>query len=285
MNKAFPVLLAMTMILVPGWVLAETYTVMWVNGSVTADGVAVKPWAELSSDARLVFGDEGAALRVLDGRKTFTLSGKRVERRSSGGELTAFLKDTFDPVSPVKRASARGLITTKQDLRVFLAASTNPERPQPFLVIGTGRYTIPPDVFRLDGDHYLFLHYRYQGEEIDKMLPSVPGNGFEISPDIFVLDKGTAKEIRVDPARIEGGITVHYAIDERHDEKLGGFRPVFVSPADLEREVMPLVRGWRGIGAGTGEIRSAVGQYLVENYGEPGEEALSAWLEARFGLK
>lgn len=267
-----------------GW--AEMYTVLKVIGDVRVDGKPVEPWALLSTDTELTFGDASSALRVIQGKQTYTISGEKAAKKSGSGELAAILKSAFVPTSPVKRASSKGLITTKHDMRLFLTASKDPDKPNPFLVIDAGEYQVPADVYELkDEEKFFFLFYRWRGEDIYKLLPNTADQTFAISPDIYVLSKGEPNEAHADPAEIKGDIQFLYAVDADHDERICTFKPVFITTTALKTELTPMVESLRKEGLSDLEIKNFIGEYLVGNYGEPGEDVLAGWLRENFGLE
>ncbi len=264
---------------------SETYTVLKVIETVLIDGKPAKAWSRISDDAVLTFGDADAALRVMAGNKSMVISGVKPEKTSGGDRLIAKLKKAYIQSPQIKRASAKGAITTRQDFRAFLTASNDPEKVNPFLIIDSGKYHIRPDIFLLDGeDHFFFLYYRYDGEDVNKMLPNAGENHFLITPDIFVLNKGTSDEKKVNPAEIAGDIVFYYAVDPYKDDEICTFKPVFVTTEDMKPELTVVRDILRSQGATDKEIKDFIGDYLATYYGDAGEDALNDWLKRHLGL-
>lgn len=189
-----------------------------------------------------------------------------------------FLKSYFVP-SPKFPATRDGILNNKIDVfNHFRATAKRDIHLKPYLVLGTSKIEISPEVYPLNNGSHFFIRYIYHGEEINKKIPS-QGNFISITRDnLYRIDDRT-----VSGDGIEKVMQVYYYNSHKNKSILiADFQPVFPDEKKLIKEVSALISALKTAGRSS-EIVDEVLSFLYEFYGTPYKDNVKAWLEKNFG--
>ena len=128
----------------------------------------------------------------------------------------------------------------------------------------------------MDENHFFYVKYDYNGEEIAKQLSFEDNFLFLRKDELFKID---GVDIPVD----EKEMVLYYRDNtNKKSYKINSFVPVFPDLEELRVEVDMLIEG---LGEVSAEQKMAeVTAYLNDFYGKPQKDNLTNWMETEFKL-
>lgn len=182
--------------------------------------------------------------------------------------LTGSSKGKIKVLPAVNNMSSRsGALLNVVDLKKHFADR--------YLILKRSEVQIGSAAFPMDNEHFFYLTYDYNGEEIAKKLRH--------EGDFLILDK---EEIyKIDGEAIpytEKEMTLYYRKDGK-GTKINSFTPVFADVDILKEEIEILLTSLDDIS--NEEKIKHITSYLVDFYGTPYKNNLSSWLKAEFELE
>ncbi len=262
------------------------YHVISVNGDVFIGNnfkIKIKPGDKLSGSAKIIAKTRDVSMTVYNikddiGRRSLSPGKFQKYTNSRIDIFIDFLKSYFVP-SPKFPATRDGILNNKIDVfNHFRATAKRDIHLKPYLVLGTSKIEISPEVYPLNNGSHFFIRYIYHGEEINKKIPS-QGNFISITRDnLYRIDDRT-----VSGDGIEKVMQVYYYNSHKNKSILiADFQPVFPDEKKLIKEVSALISALKTAGRSS-EIVDEVLSFLYEFYGTPYKDNVKAWLEKNFG--
>jgi hypothetical protein len=251
--------LFITMIPVSG---QDDFKVIKVNGTILLrdKGVSLETGTVFSEKEELLFRTDDATAAVINAQRgRMVITSKNHDLSSANSN---YLPSMYN-------ISSRGLSgALNSDLGSRFSGR--------YVVLDREAVNVDIQSYPMDNDHFFFLRYMYKGEEINKKLT--------FDKNTFYIDK--AALFTVDGKPIPSADNTRIKLYYRK-----GNESVFISEFDLifpdmnqltrETEVILLTIKDKT----PNEKKAEVGSYINEFYGKVPLDALSAWLETRFGIK
>lgn len=147
-----------------------------------------------------------------------------------------------------------------------------------YLIIDRLEVEIGDKAFPQDDNNFFFIMYKYNGEEIPKMLAH---NGNKL-----IIDKDELFKVDGTPIAVPAGTEMQLWYMESAKEQttfVSEFVPVFPDADELQAEVAVIIRELSD-GKDYDTKVSEINAYLTEFYGKAESEHLEAWLNANFEL-
>jgi hypothetical protein len=148
-----------------------------------------------------------------------------------------------------------------------------------YLIFDTEEIVIGKEAYPMDDQHFFYLKYTYNNEEIAKKLPYTNDNTLIIDKkDIYKID---GKPIPYEPIEM----TLYYRDNiDKKSYKINTFKPVFPDLVELKFEIELLLNEFPKDSSNEFKI-SEITSYLNEFYGKPQKQSLYNWLEKNYTLK
>ena len=145
-----------------------------------------------------------------------------------------------------------------------------------YLIFDNEKLQIGKEAFPMDENHFFYVKYYYNGEEIAKQLSFEDNFLFLRKDELFKID---GVDIPVD----EKEMVLYYRDNtNKKSYKINSFVPVFPDLEELRVEVDMLIEG---LGEVSAEQKMAeVTAYLNDFYGKPQKDNLTNWMETEFKL-
>jgi hypothetical protein len=142
-----------------------------------------------------------------------------------------------------------------------------------FVVLNKAAIKINPQNYPMDSKHWFYLHYMYNGEEINKKL--------KYKNDVMYFDK--KKIYKVDNqiiARSDDNKVKLYYMKDNKSALINEFNLVFPDNNSLKQEIGVF---WNEINKSTFEEKvEEVISYIGEFYGKPDKDNVVSWLKENF---
>ncbi|TNE54259.1 MAG: hypothetical protein EP338_08840 [Bacteroidetes bacterium] len=212
------------------------------------------------SNERLKFNDQQSKAALINKEK-----GRIMLRASRSGIVSEGLMPALPNVS-----SRAGALINQIDIEKHFSDK--------YLILSGYEAEISPKKFPMDQNHFFFLRYSYQGEDISKKL-NFEENKLQLNADEIMQVDG--KRIELSPGT---KMTLFYRNnEEKTSEAIALFEPVFANEKDLVQECKLILREI-GEGLDAGAKKEQLLAYLTENYGKPQQDNLNNWLHENLGL-
>jgi hypothetical protein len=232
----------------------DEYKVIKVIGKIVfkQSGDAMSTGDVFKSDAPLIFKSDNSRAAVISKNKgRFVLA-------------PPARKQTTNLVPAVNSISSRsGAIVNSLDVQRHFEGD--------YLIIDKVSVPVSPQTFPQDKNHFFFISYTYEGEDIMKKLGN---NGEKLLIDrdeLFTIDGEP-----IPPFNTE--MTLFYRdATEKSNTKLSTFRGVFPKEEELEREVGVILAEYKD--KSEEDQFQQVKGYLTEFYGKPYDQSLRDWLQ------
>lgn len=264
----------------------KTYRVIHVNGNIYIGNnfeKKIKAGDKLSGNMQITAKTKDVFMTVYNindniGRQSLSPMKFKKYRYGRIDLFFDFLKSYFIP-SPKIPATRDGILNNKPDVFNHFRATTRKDiHLKPYLVLGTSKIYISPEVYPLNDGSFFFIRYIYHGEKIDKKIPS-QGNFITIARDNLyriddkpVYSQGIEKVMQV----------YYYNRPKNRSVLISGFHPVFPNEKKLIKEVSALISALKASGRSS-EILDEVLSFLYEFYGTPYRDNVKIWLKKNFG--
>lgn len=267
----------------------KTYHVIAVRGDIFIEDDfkrKIKPGDKLSGNMKIVAKTKDVDMTVYNtkdnvGRRSLSPGKFKEYNNSRFTVFIDFLRAYFIP-SPKNPATRDGILNNKSKIDIFNHFRATARRDihlKPYLVLGTSKIYISPEVYPLNKGSFFFIRYIYNGEEINKKIPS-QGNYIFINRD---------KLYRIDDKPISGegveAIMEVYYYNSRKNKSIliANFQPVFPDEKKLIKEVSALISALKEAKKDS-YVLDEVLSFLSEYYGTPYKDNVKVWLEEKFGL-
>ena len=239
------------------------YKVIKVNGSIqyVRTGSKMALGDEFAETENLTFGSPSARAAVINPGK-----GRFILTPESAGKLTG-AKSNFLP--------ARSNISTRGGALNSLNDVQN-QFSEAVAIIYKASWHINPYQFPMDENRFFFLQYQYNGEQINKKLPSHESNLVFSREEILKVDDQSIEKLDNPGAKL-----YYYSADG----------PQYISEFDLIFPEIELLKSEAGIilvefsSMDYSRKVNELSGYLFEFYGKPDKEDVMFFLEKDFGLK
>ncbi|MCO6489073.1 MAG: hypothetical protein J5I98_11675 [Phaeodactylibacter sp.] len=240
----------------------STYTVIKAKGKIrnTSTKEWLKPLSQFSGKDTLSFDTKDARLALIGQDKKTYIAGPR-------SDLASYI---LKPVTS-RFGTRPGKILNYISFQRYLAG-------QELLILG-GRLAIEVggEEFPMDEQHFFYIRYSWRGETINKRLRH--------SGDKLIIDKEELYKVDEKPitqSEVAGYVLYYYDAGEQTSLKINEFTPVFPDERALKEELRAIISAFSP--PATEKIKSAVEDYLFDQYGVPEKANLNEWLEANFSF-
>lgn len=254
---------------------AQDYTIIQVNGTIKVKrtNAVLKRGDKIKADDQLIFQTKDAVAAAFSsgkGRITLRLD---PQTPKTGDEFLAYVKSSVVPAKGALMTRAGGAIKNRIEWDNYFAKG-------PYLVLPNTKVNISEKAWPMNDSTFFFLRYEYEGEQINKKLPTANGKLVLSGDHILLVD-----DEPVDAESISGHTIYHYHAGTQESVKMSEFEPVFADEKELVEEVKSLVELLRGYNVEEDKLRGEVEAFLVEYYGKPDPETLTEWLATHIGLE
>lgn len=247
-------------------VSAETYYVIRVMGviKIKTTGAVLKPGDKIDSEDKLEFGSKDAKAAVMSrskGRFTLELNAKQ----KSSGEFVAFMKSCLT-ASKGQLSTRAGAILNLQDLQKHFAK-------EKYLVLGTAKIPVSDKAFIQDDQHFFFIRYTYNDEEVNKLL--------EHDGDTLILEKGSLFMVDDQPVPEEAVRDMklyHYNAEKEESIYITDIDLLFPDMEEINTEIAAMV-ALMDKRYTQKEKKAEIETYLREFYGQPGSDNFDDWVK------
>ena len=259
--------------------LANTYIVLHVKGEIKnqATGKLLKPSDKVNDDEKIVFLSKDAVAVVIHPTKGRHLLKHASTSNSSSNELVAFVRETL--ISGVSANSTRaGKLTNDLAFETLFKAPLKDGffRGQ-FAILGqSAQYEVATETYPLDGMHFFFARYQYNGETINKKIPH-QGSSFQLDASSLYRIDGQP----IDPQEASN-FALHYRnATDKSSRMLCHFNPIFVDAEELKKEIELLINYYLK-GKAKEEIIGELTGFMADSYGKVEQEAFESFLLTHF---
>jgi len=147
-----------------------------------------------------------------------------------------------------------------------------------YLVFDNEIITIGSEAFPMDNEHFFYLKFEYNGEEIAKKIP--------YKQNKIILNKTEIFKIDGQPIPVENKeMTLYYRNNlDKKSYKISDFTMVFPDLEELKIEVKMIIDNLPKNMSNEQKIVE-INSYFNEFYGYPQKESLYKWLENEFDIK
>jgi hypothetical protein len=234
------------------------FKVIKVNGSIVlkTKGISLETGTVFSDKEDLLFRSEDAAAAVINSKKG------RIILTSKNHDLSAASANSLPSMYNI---SSRSM--TNKDLSNHFSGKC--------VVLDRLAIEIDNNSFPMDKDHFFFLRYTYNGEEINKKLA--------FSNDTLIIDKKSLFTIDGNPIPRPDNTSIKlFYRKESGSVQISEFDLVFPEMKQLSKEIQIILDE---INAKTYKEKvNETGSYINEYYGKVYMENLTSWLKTNFGL-
>lgn len=240
----------------------DNLKVIRVNGSILlkAKNISLETGTVFSEKEDLLFRSEDATAAVINSQKG------RLILTSNNHDLS---KAKSNNLPSMYNISTRGGSLSKLlDLQNHFSGK--------YVVLGRQAIGLDKKNFPLDNDHFFFLRYLYNGEEINKKL------GY--SGDSLIIDKSSLFTVDGKPIPSPDNTSIRLFYRKGLESvAVSEFDLIFPDMAQLKNEVQIILDETKdkSLKQKIGEVNS----FINEFYGKVYQENLVSWLENDMGLK
>lgn len=234
------------------------FKVIKVNGSIVlkTKGISLETGTVFSDKEDLLFRSEDATAAVINSQK-----GRIILTRKNHDLSTA----SANSLPAMYNISSRSM--TNKDLSDYFSGKC--------VVLDRLEIEVDNNSFPMDKDHFFFLRYTFNGEEINKKL--------SFTNDTLIIDKKSLLTIDGNPIPRPDNtsITLYYRKDTG-SVQISEFDLIFPDMKQLSKEIKIILDE---INAKTYKEKvNETGSYINEFYGKVYRENLTSWLKTNFGL-
>lgn len=147
-----------------------------------------------------------------------------------------------------------------------------------YLILSGYEVEISSVSYPMDADHFFYLKFNYNGEEISKKLSFSEGKLKLDQSEILKID-GKSISLK-EGTKVE---LVYRNAKDKTSESLAVFEPVFTNEKALKDECK-LIVSELGADANAEIKKDQLLAYLTENYGKPNQENFNNWLKQNLGI-
>lgn len=239
----------------------DEYSVIKVFGSIkhAKTDKALFTGDKVLSNEHLKFGANTSKAAVVNKEK-----GRFMLNSSSSGSVKEGLLPAMNNV-----ASRAGALLNSLDFKNHFCDK--------YLVLKGYSVEIGSSVYPIDEQHFFFLRFNYNGEEISKKLSCKDSHLILDASEILKID-GKAISLK------EGtNVSLIYRNNiAKTSETLAIFEPVFPNESDLKAECKLILSELEKLTAE--EKKEHLLAYVTENYGKPNQENFNIWMKENLGI-
>ena len=253
----------------------ETARVTFVKGLVkTKTGRAVRVNDALKTDETVELAPN-AILRFRTKKGTFFVKADEL-KPVNGKRMLALNKATT--AQKINVEGKRGeILANYQALQKYFSGNGSPNAPKPFLVIGTGKYTIAIDDYTQNENNFFVINYNYKGEVINKKL-NYEGKQLILDKSVFTVEGNP-----INPDEVSNIKLNFYRATEGTMTFITQMHPVIVEKDLIAEEIKAIVSETDQTTPLS--ILEEVMQHLLAVYGEPDEVDVKKILTEQHNLK
>jgi hypothetical protein len=234
------------------------FKVIKVNGSIVlkTNGISLETGTVFSDKEDLLFRSEDATAAVINSQKgRIVLTSKNHDLSSSANSLPAMYN-----------ISSRSV--TNKGLSNYFSGKC--------VVLDRLEMEVDYKSYPMDKDHFFFLRYTYNGEEINKKL--------SFSDDTLIIDKKSLFTIDGNPIpRADNtSITLFYRKDNE-SVQISEFDLIFPDMTQFSKEIQIILNEIKDKPYKEKVVETD--SFINEFYGKVYSENLTGWLKTNFGLK
>ncbi len=239
----------------------DVYSVIKVIGSIkhASNNKALFRGDKVQSNEKLTFASNQSKAALVSREK-----GRLMLNASASGTVSEGLMPAMSNVS-----SRSGALMNAVDLNKHFADK--------YLILSGYEVEISPTTFPMDEEHFFFLRFTYNGEEISKRLA--------FSNNKLIMNASEILKVDGKPITLKEGSTaelVYRNAVEKTSETLASFEPVFTDEKTLANECKLIVYEIGETNAET--TREQLLSYLTENYGKPLNSNFNQWIKTNLGI-
>lgn len=239
----------------------DVYSVIKVIGTIkhASNNKALFTGDKVQSNEKLLFASNQSKAALVSRER-----GRLMLNATASGTVSEGLMPALSNVS-----SRSGALMNAVDL--------NKHFRDKYLILSGYEVEINPTTFPMDEDHFFFLRFMYNGEEISKRLA--------FSDNKLIMNVTEILKVDGKPISLKQGSTAELvyrnAIDKT-SETHATFEPVFTDEKTLVNECKLIVYE---IGETNAEsTREQLLSYITENYGKPLNSNFNLWLKTNLGI-
>ncbi|HEY5470784.1 MAG TPA: hypothetical protein VIK07_09700 [Bacteroidales bacterium] len=261
MKSITPIIFFM-FILINSMFCQTDFKVIKVNGTILqkTKGTSLETGTVFSDKEELVFRSEDATAAVINSQVG------RLVLTSKNHDL-ASARSNYLPA--MYNISSRSIsISDNSDLSSLFSGK--------YVVLERQSIEIDDKAFPMNNDHFFFLRYVFNGEDINKKL--------DYSGDTLIIERKNLFTVDGKPIPSADNTSIKLFYRKGTESvSISEFDLIFPDMNQLKKEVKVILDEIKGkpVKEKIGEI----GSYINENYGKVRSENLTTWLKSNFGLK
>lgn len=245
-----------------GILVIDEYSVIKVIGGIkhAKTNKALFTGDKVLSNEKLKFVETSSKAALISKQK-----GRFMLNPSPSGTVKEGLLPAMNNVS-----SRAGALLNALDLKKHFA--------EKYLILSSYEVEVSATAYPMDDDHFFFLRFTYNGEEVSKKL-SFTGNKLKLNSDEILKVDGKAITLK-EGTKVE---LIYRNAPEKSSESVAVFEPVFANEKALITECK-LIISELGKDADAETKKEQLLAYLTENYGKPNQENFNNWIKHNVGI-
>lgn len=248
----------------PKKALGKDYEVISVKGNIrnTRNQESIQAGSRIRRDDVLQFGSQADELVLIN-------SEKRLYTAAPAADLKSYQLETLRGATQGRPGKILSYVGFQQFLK-----------GKKWLVLGGAvELEIGGSEFPMDAQHYFYIEYFYNGENIPKKLVQ-RGNIIKIEKaSLYKVDGNSIKASQTSNAKL-----YYYNEIDATSLLINPIELAFPNERKLKKEIGVIVNQFKGTSFDREDLMAVVTQYLISNYGSPEKEDLSDWLSMYFGV-
>ena len=244
----------------------EDLIVIHVKGNIRSSLSPLKPGDKIDSETKLIFENSEASAVVMSTKRGRLVLSPTAKNTST--ELAYVVDNILNPST--KQLSTRsGEILNMIDLKNHLAKDQ-------FVILDSLIIDLSNSNLVLDGSHFFYLSYNFQGESINKKIPSSDGK--------LILTKQVISQVDNEP--IDFALTsdhqlFYYKAQDKTRSDYGAVHFVFPNKEALQTEITLLTTILKENKASNEKIKEEILLYLNDAYGFVDKHNFETWINGR----
>lgn len=240
----------------------DVFSVIKVIGSIkhAKTNKALFTGDKIFSNEKLTFASQQAKAALVNKAK-----GRVMLQATPSGTVSEGLMPALSNVS----SRSGGLVN---------AVDVNKHFDEKYLILSGYAVEVSQTAFPMDENHFFFLRFNYNGEEISKKL--------SFSDNKLMMNASEILKIDGKPIILKEGTVaqlVYRDATEKTSETLATFEPIFADEKSLKSECK-LIKYEMGADANAEDTKEQLFAYLTENYGKPLRSNFDEWVKTNLGM-